>query len=175
MDIFSHGLWANLAFRAGKQTKKLALWGGFFGVVPDLFSFGLDFLFSWTRLGELLGIPLISGSWKLGTVIIPDYIFALYNIFHSLIVFLVVFFIIWFLRRRIFFWPLAGWGLHILMDIPTHSAQFFPTPFLWPISDYTVNGISWGIPTFLLTNWVILISIYIWLVFFKDRRRSKVN
>jgi hypothetical protein len=46
-------------------------------------------------------------------------------------------------------WILAAWGLHILIDIPTHSLALFPTPFLWPVSDFKVNGIGWDNPIIL--------------------------
>jgi hypothetical protein len=45
------------------------------------------------------------------------------------------------------FWPpLLGWVVHILMDIPTHSKEFFPTQFLWPFSTFSVNGFNWSRP-----------------------------
>ena len=39
-------------------------------------------------------------------------------------------------------WALA-WGLHILVDLPTHSRQSWaPQPF-WPFSSWSMDGISW--------------------------------
>lgn len=52
----------------------------------------------------------------------------------------------------------GAWILHILMDIPVHTQEYFPTPFLFPLSDFTVNGVSsinlW------IANWVALIIGY---------------
>jgi hypothetical protein len=42
-------------------------------------------------------------------------------------------------------WPrwCAAWALHILIDIPTHSRKHWAPKFLWPLSDVTVDGVSW--------------------------------
>ena len=58
---------------------------------------------------------------------------------------------------------LLGWPLHILIDVPTHSSKIFPTPFLFPISNYTFNGISWGNPIFMLINYSALFIVYLFL------------
>jgi hypothetical protein len=58
---------------------------------------------------------------------------------------------------------MLGWALHILIDIPTHSLRFFATPFLWPLSDYRFNGISWGNRWFMLANYTALAIVYILL------------
>ncbi|MCP4420866.1 MAG: hypothetical protein GY805_30010 [Chloroflexi bacterium] len=44
-------------------------------------------------------------------------------------------------------WPgklMAAWGLHILVDIPTHSRRQWGPRFLWPFSNFAVDGISWA-------------------------------
>jgi hypothetical protein len=68
-----------------------------------------------------------------------------------------------------YFWKewallLGGWPLHIIMDIPTHSREFFPTPFLWPISDVTFNGISWATAWFMIANYSLLAIVFTTLV-----------
>jgi hypothetical protein len=43
-------------------------------------------------------------------------------------------------------WPreeLLAWGLHILIDIPTHSRRRWGPQFLWPLSDFVLDGMSW--------------------------------
>ena len=39
MDIISHGLWGGIAF--GRKRRSLFWWSFGFGVMPDLFSFGI--------------------------------------------------------------------------------------------------------------------------------------
>jgi len=44
-------------------------------------------------------------------------------------------------------WPrqeLMVWGLHIIVDIPTHSRQPWGPRFLWPLSHMAVDGIPWA-------------------------------
>ena len=164
MDIVSHGLWGGLAF--GRKAKKSFWISFFFGIAPDLFSFGL---FS---IMNILG--LASGpDWSQGipdSHAIPQYIHSLYNVTHSLIVFAVIFFVIWAIRKKPFYEMLA-WPLHILMDIPTHSTKFFPTPFLWPFVDYRVNGIPWGHPIIFFPDWILLIALYLYFFIYKKRKK----
>jgi hypothetical protein len=56
-----------------------------------------------------------------------------------------------------------GWALHILIDIPSHAATFYPTPFLFPISNYRfTHGISWSNKWFMIINYslLLLVSLY---------------
>jgi len=175
MDIVSHGLWTHVAFRAARQTKKAILIALLFGVAPDLVSFGSDFVLELTGIGKLLGIPTLFNHWRNGIGAIPHYVYVVYDVSHSLLIFLAAFFAFWLLRKRAFFWPMASWGLHILIDIPSHSRQFFATPFLWPISDYRVNGINWGTPAFFFANWVVLLALYGWIVVSALRKRLKTK
>ncbi|MEO8596461.1 MAG: hypothetical protein ABI759_24295 [Candidatus Solibacter sp.] len=69
----------------------------------------------------------------------------LYEAGHSLIVFLVVFALATILARRVVF-ELLCWLLHIAIDIPTHSLRYYATCFLWPVSDYRIDGIAWWTP-----------------------------
>jgi membrane-bound metal-dependent hydrolase YbcI (DUF457 family) len=169
MDIVSHGLWGGIAFgRASRRT----FWTAFaFGVMPDLFAFGPHFVASiWDSLAGNGGTPI---GPRHGHANIPGYIFAIYNVTHSLVVFALAFALVWAVRRRPW-WPMGAWGLHVLMDIPTHSTRFFPTPFLWPLSDYRVDGISWGQPIILVPDLVLLAGLYLWY-FGIHRRRIRAN
>lgn len=66
-----------------------------------------------------------------------------HHAFHSLpLLLLVACFVYW--RNGRLPWRLLGaWGLHILIDIPTHSRRHWAPRFLWPVSKVTVDGISW--------------------------------
>ena len=55
-------------------------------------------------------------------------------------------------------WLLLPWGLHILMDIPTHERYL--TPFLYPISLFTVEGYAWNRPPVLVVNVAGLLVAY---------------
>ncbi len=177
MDILSHGLWASGALKgAQEKTKKKFNFKAafFFGIFPDLFAFTLPFIYLLLNLvSSSLSISEITHSHSTeGTtrdsLFLNELTGTLYNISHSLVIFLIVFFAVRFIFKK-FHYELLGWGLHILMDIPTHTLEFYPTPFLWPLSDYRFDGISWGTPQFLIVNYTILIILYLYLY----RRENK--
>lgn len=164
MDIVSHGLWGGLGF--GRRSRSSFWWAFFFGIAPDLLSFGIFTAMTFLGFSEHL-------DWSSGNhpdpSQIPSYVHGLYDITHSLIVFSVVFGLIWLLRKKPLY-ELSAWGLHILLDIPTHSNGFFPTPFLWPLSDFTVSGIPWSHPVIFIPNVTLLAVLYFW--FFVIRKRA---
>lgn len=156
MDIFAHGLWSYAVF----HKKKYVWLATLFGLLPDFLSFGIIFM-----------INLINGNFHRGPPSVgslPEWLFAAYNITHSLVMFLFVFILIYAFTKR-WFWPLTAWAIHILTDIPTHSFRFFPTPFLWPLSNYEFDGISWATPWFLVLNYVCLMTVFILIA----RNRAK--
>ncbi len=170
MDVLSHGLWGGIAFgRKSKQT----FWIAFaFGAMPDLLAFGPHMAASvW---GALEGAPYQPTAPRYGYSNIPPYVFLSYDVTHSLVVFLAAFLLAWLLRRRVF-WPMAAWGLHILMDIPSHSLRFFPTPFLWPVSDFAVNGIPWSRPLVFIPNLLLLGGLYLWFFLTRRKRRDMIR
>ena len=123
----------------------------FVWLLPDTLSWAVYFVYN-----------LFNGT-HFGVSSIPTWVFTLYGISHSLIFAGVVILLIYFLLRKvpvyIFAWPIA-----ILMDIPTHSREFLPTPFLWPVSDWYFPGFSWGSRWFMIANWSLIILILIYLV-----------
>jgi len=163
MDIVSHGLWGGIAF--GRKNPKNYLIAFLIGVSPDIFSFGFFWIARWLGLAEEISF---SGGHP-DQSLIPQYVHILYGITHSLIIFFIVFFLIWFLLKKPY-WLLGAWFIHILIDIPTHSFDFFPTPFLWPVSNYMVNGISWGNPIIFFPDVIILILLYT-IFFWKKIKR----
>ena len=158
MDIFSHGLWSFAVF----HKKKYALKATLFGILPDISSFGILFIINLINGNLRKGPPSLSS--------LPDWLFAAYNMTHSFVVFLVIFLSIYLIAKK-WYWPLTAWAIHILIDIPTHSFRFFPTPFLWPLSDYKFDGISWATPWFLLLNYGALLIVF--LVIAHNRAKEK--
>ncbi len=165
MDFVSHALWGGVAF--GRKNRRYYIWAAIISILPDILTEGL---FGALYLLKIGGMP----GWENGHPNITDYpIYAqnLYNITHSLIVFGVVFLLIYAITKKIP-WLMCGWGLHILIDIPTHSMALFPTPFLWPITNFKINGIGWDSPVVLTIDVILLIAAYSsWLYFVKHHRR----
>lgn len=166
MDIFSHGLWAAAPFY---RKKHKTFWIAFlFGVLPDLVAFvpHTFLMILGPERHPLFTRPPIS--------LINPLTFNLYSVTHSFVIFAAVFALAYFLNKKKPYWLMWGWGLHILADIPTHSVKFFATPFLWPLSDFRVNGIPWSNPRFIVFNYSALILVYAMLIYLKKRRQKLV-
>lgn len=169
MDIFSHALYGGVAF--GRKNIRNYILAFLVGMSPDLLSFGVLWI------GVYLGFSN-SPDWSEGHPSmsqIPFYIKSLYEVTHSLVIFSAVFLIVWIVREKPL-WILGAWGLHILVDIPTHSLNFFPTPFLWPFSDFMINGIEWGKPIIFIPNVILLFFLYAgylaWIMVNKKRNKK---
>ncbi len=168
MDFVSHALWGGVSF--GRKSKRVFLLAASLSILPDILTEGLFFVL------YLLGIGGMPG-WENGHPNISDYpIFAqnLYNITHSLIIFALVFALVWIMARRPV-WIVAAWGLHILIDIPTHSLALFPTPFLWPISYFRVDGIGWDSPIILTIDILLIVAVYSLWLYPKLKRKHKLK
>jgi len=50
-----------------------------------------------------------------------------------------------------------------LMDIPT--------PFLWPISTYKINGIPWSHQLIFFPNIILLVFFYFYFFVYKKRKK----
>lgn len=166
MDTLAHGLWGGAGFHASGGKKFTAAF--LLGMAPDLLSFGVYFaLHPLWLAGRLFGGR--AGPPPLATL--PPYLFAAYNVTHSLVVWALAFVILWALFRRPV-WVWLAWGLHILCDIPTHTLRYFPTPYLWPFPTPFVDGISWATPWFMAANYAALAAVYLAIVFYARPGRA---
>lgn len=158
MDFISHALWGGITI--GRKSRKFFLSAMGISLLPDLLTEGLFAMLYLAGIGDMPG-------WDAGHPDIIDYpIWAqyLYSGTHSLILFVPVFLILWGWAGKPV-WLAGAWGLHILIDIPTHTLELFPTPFLWPLSDFKVDGIPWDQPTVIIIDMVLLLSVYsVWLI-----------
>ena len=134
MDTLSHALWGKGFF----GYKGRPYWSLFFGVLPDFFSFGIYYIIS---------IFFNSSSFKYGKPELdelPNYLFLLYDFTHSFVIAFLFVSIVYFFVNKNFAFAMLAWPLHILVDFPFHSIDYFPTPILWPIFDFKFNGIPWS-------------------------------
>ena len=129
MDYFAHGLWSYIIFHKSKKP----IYAVLFGLLPDSLSWLIYFFYR--LLNGSNGIPLMKEF--------PEWMNFLYCLSHSLFIAFGVILIATLIKRKL---PLVmlAWPIAILMDIFTHTKDFFPTPFLWPFFDWTFSGISWG-------------------------------
>ncbi len=175
MDIFSHGLWAAALGKAVDKPLKLK-WLVWWGIFPDIFSFAIPFIWIFWSLAignfNVSDLPNPESMEPAVANHLP-WVFQLasflYNISHSFVIFLIVFALVFIILKRPL-WELTGWLLHILIDIPTHSYQFYPTPFLWPVSSIKFNGFSWATPWFLVVNYSAIFLVYLVLAIKRKKR-----
>lgn len=167
MDILAHTLWANAAAREAnaiskKKKKKLHInvaWAAFWGVFPDFFAFTIPFIialynavFGGVSLSAMRGHHALVGGFDIASF--------LYQYSHSIIVWAFVFCVVWFFAKRPRY-ELLGWLLHILIDIPSHALSFYPTPFLFPISDYRFPyGVQWSNMWYMLINYSLTALVW---------------
>lgn len=154
MDILSHALWTNLVFKElPVEQRSLAV---VFGVIPDIVSFlkifGKDFI----RKTMSYTDPPIENF--------PKIVFVLYKFTHSLVIWFAVFLILKVFSLDYYALAFCGWGLHIVLDILTHTKSFFQTPILFPFSKFGFSGINWSNKWFMLGNYLVLVFLY--LVFY---------
>ena len=156
MDTLSHALWGKGLFGYRKYR-----WYSFlFGALPDLFSFGIYFIHSiFFSSSPVMGRPTRSE--------IPEWVYSLYDISHSLVIASIIIFIAYKINKE-FAFPMLAWPAHIILDFFTHSIEFFPTPILWPISDFKFDGIPWSNPIIFFTNVLLIFLLFIY-------RRKKTN
>ena len=108
------------------------------------------------------------GRWLLGysRTLLPDgtgprfdWVWQIYNGSHSAVLFALIFGAVWLYLRRP---PLEmlGWALHIVVDVFTHR-DWFAVKFLWPLSEYHVDGLPWETRWFLVLNWGALATVWL--------------
>jgi len=179
MDVFAHTLWTNAGARAvnklaKKKQKKFRVsvgWAAFWGVFPDFFAFTIPFILAFYN-AIVRGLSFSAMRDHHGVAGAFDIASFLYQYSHSLVVWAFVFVVMWFFAKRPR-WELLGWALHILIDIPSHSIDFYPTPFLFPLSDYRFPyGVSWGNMWYMLINYTALAFVWIRIALRKGRKKT---
>ncbi len=65
--------------------------------------------------------------------------------------------------RRVLWVPLLGWWSHIVIDVFTHSADYYPSPVLYPITQRGFDGLAWNTPWFMVLNYAVLCAVGGWL------------
>lgn len=168
MDVLAHALWTNAVFYKKYGEEKLQRYMAVaFGVLPDLAVFAPAFVYMIFSKSHFSIESFNSGLW------VFRYAAAGYNFTHSLVIFTAVMIVVTLIRKGKQYWPMWGWALHILIDIPSHRG-FYETPFLFPLSGYKFDhGVSWGHPLFMLINYSLLAAVYLVWFFILRKRYAK--
>jgi hypothetical protein len=172
MDTFAHALWAGIGITAASRRvpipRCVALATVGMAVLPDL--------------AHLL--PLVASGGGLQTLV--DYTLArpgtepvlapwvamlahhLHCILHSAVIAGVATLLV--LRwGRWLLAPLLGWWSHIVIDVFTHSADFYPVPVLYPFTQRGFDGLAWNTPGFQVVNYSAIAVVLLVLVFTRRR------
>jgi hypothetical protein len=173
VDVVSHALWGYAILRW--RVKTAARWGALTGAAPDLLYFSASVVGRVATRGwaGLTSFPKVDRAvwFRDGPPMPQELLDAYWNYYvwtHSFVVLGLLALAWWALRRRAP-WLLLPWALHIFMDIPSHERYL--TPFLYPLSTFTVEGCAWSRPPMLIANYGALLVTYAALAWRYRRRR----
>ena len=66
--------------------------------------------------------------------------------------------------QRSLWFPLLGWWSHIVIDVFTHSADYYAVPVLYPFTERGFDGIAWTTPWLMVANYLALAAVGAWLL-----------
>ena len=171
MDILAHALWAGigvtLARRRWKISRRTAAITVGAAILPDLIH--LVPIIAWWLFGDgsLATVEAYSVAVPGEEPTLPHLVnrlsHHLHCILHSAIVASTVTLLVWAAKRSLWI-PLLGWWSHIVIDVFTHSATFYPVPVLYPITQRGFDGLAWNTPWFMVVNYGALALAVLWLL-----------
>lgn len=170
LDIIAHTLWAGVGVAIARRHFKIAprtcVLTVLLAALPDVLQ--LLPIIGWSVLsdgsiavlrayviavpGEEPGMPSLVILWS----------HHLHCITHSAIVASAVTLLLWVVCRSLWI-PLLGWWSHLIIDVFTHSADYYPSPVLYPITQAGFDGIAWNTPWFMALNYGALGLTGCWL------------
>ena len=178
MDIAAHALWVGAGLMAlrqrgpapGRTTVAATL---SLAVLPDLVHLLPVLLWS---AGSGSAAALAQYVWARpgGEPDLPAWVAMaahhLHCTLHSGVVALLVLALLWRQRRRVAL-PMLAWASHIVIDALTHSQDFYPSPIVYPISYWGLDGVAWNSPVFQAVNYAALAAVWGWLMLRRGGRR----
>ena len=159
MDIVAHGVWAGIGVVVARRrwliSRRTAAATVALAVVPDL-----------AQLTPLLVLAITSGQFDVlrayttalpgGEPALPPLVAELAHhlhcMLHSAVVAGLVTALVRWRYRRVWI-PLWGWWSHIVIDLFTHSADYYPVPVLYPFTQRGFDGLAWNTPWFVALNY----------------------
>lgn len=163
MDILAHSLWAGvgvavlgrrLAIPARTAAATIAL-----AALPDVLQMLPVLGWWWFGAGTFAEVRGFAIAVPGHEPIVPAAVFFvshhLHCMAHSAVVAGPVTWLVWRLRRSLWL-PLLGWWSHIVIDVFTHSADYYASPVLYPFTQSGFDGIAWNTPWFMALNYAAL-------------------
>jgi hypothetical protein len=170
VDIVAHTLWAGaglaLAARRWPVARRTTLLTLLLAALPDVFH--LLPMIGWWWFGDgsfatvcayAIAVP---GQVPLLPPLVAEWSQHLHCVTHSALVAGAVTLSLGAIRQALWA-PLLGWWSHIVIDVFTHSAGYYPSPALYPITQRGFDGLAWNTPWFLVLNYAVLCAVAWWL------------
>ena len=170
MDILAHALWVGagvaLARRRWIVPTRTLISTVVLAALPDVFqllpiagwwvfhdgSVQALWAYAVAMPGQEPALPAMVERWS----------HHLHCVAHSAIVAGAATLLLWAVRRSLWI-PLLGWWSHIIIDVFTHSADYYPSPVLYPITERGFDGLAWNTPWFMVLNYSALVAVGFWL------------
>jgi hypothetical protein len=177
MDILAHALWAGIGLALARRHRPLTTYTASatlaLAVVPDL-----------AQLLPLLGLAMADGDAHVllaYTIALPGaepalpaavawWSHHLHCALHSAVVAGLVTLALYAVTRSLWI-PLLGWWSHIVIDVFTHSADFYPAPVLYPFTQQGFDGVAWNTPWMMAANYAAIVLGLALLVATRERQR----
>ena len=170
MDILAHALWvgagAALARRRWIVPTRTLISTVVLAALPDVFH--LLPIAGWWVFGDgsvqalWAYVVAMPGQEPALPPMVERWSHHLHCVAHSAIVAGVITLLLWAVRRSLWI-PLLGWWSHIIIDVFTHSADYYPSPVLYPITERGFDGLAWNTPWFMVLNYSALVAVGFWL------------
>jgi hypothetical protein len=178
VDIVAHGVWAGLGIALAQRrwaiSRRDAIATVVLATAPDV-----------VQLAPLLGGVFSPGGVALITAYstalpgleptlpptVALWVHHLHCALHSAVIAALVTLTVWLAARSLWI-PLLGWWSHIVIDVFTHSRDFYPVPVFYPFTYWGFDGLAWNTPWFLLANYAA-IGVVAMILIIGSRRKAK--
>jgi hypothetical protein len=176
MDIVAHTLWAAAGATAIHRRRPLSRSAVIatlaLAALPDvlhLLPLVGWWIFSDGTFAALKGIAVAIPGQEPGLPpLVQLWSHDLHCVMHSAPIAGLVSLVLWVARRALWI-PLLGWWSHIVIDVFTHSADYYAVPVLYPFTERGFDGIAWITPWFMALNYLALATAGVWLWLTRDR------
>lgn len=163
MDILAHGLWVGIGLAAVSWrrpiSRRSALLTVGLAVLPDIVPLLPVLALTAAQPGGFATLLAYANAHPGLEPSLPPLVESLSHhlhcTLHSAVVAAAVTAAAWVVRRSVWI-PLLGWWAHIVIDVFTHSAEFYPSPVLYPFTRAGFDGIAWNTPWFMLINYAAM-------------------
>lgn len=176
MDIVAHTLWAaagaTLIHRRRSLSRNTVLASLVLAALPDVIHL-LPIAAWWLFAdGSFAALRSYAMAYPGEGPVLPPLVglssHHLHCVMHSAPIAGLVTLALWSVRRTLWI-PLLGWWSHIVIDVFTHSADYYAVPVLYPFTQRGFDGVAWITPWFMALNYAALAAVGIWLLMSRKR------